>query len=227
MPTAEMRFVGGHLYAELGDEEWLIDTGAPSSFGEPSAVSIGREEFLVENNFMGMDAAKLREFVGHPTAGIIGVDILNQFDVVFDSEGGRGRKVSFHSSEMQINGDVVAIADSVLGVPIVEAVISGQPKRLVFDTGAQLSYYEGHDLSDFPEAGSVQDFHAAIGTFETATYRVEMTVGSRQQEFRCGSLPEDLSPLMKMMKTEGIIGNELMAFRKIGYFPRRKQLVLG
>ena len=74
----------GHLFVTLVGQDWLLDTGAPTSFGTAAAVTIGDRSFSVPSSYMGLTVSQLREFVGHPALGTIGADLINEFDLLLD-----------------------------------------------------------------------------------------------------------------------------------------------
>ncbi|HNQ90149.1 MAG TPA: hypothetical protein PKM73_16145, partial [Verrucomicrobiota bacterium] len=43
MNTLPLRFKDGHLFVEIGGELWLLDTGAPTSFGTWRSLTISGE----------------------------------------------------------------------------------------------------------------------------------------------------------------------------------------
>ena len=98
---------------------------------------------------------------------------------------------------------------------------------MFFDTGAQISYWQDEALSNFPSLGKVTDFYPGFGEFETETYQLELSIDTESNKLICGSLPGLLGETLMMASAQGIIGNEIMKDRVIGYFPDSKQLVFG
>ena len=211
----------GHLFVNIDGYNWLLDTGAPTSFGT-SQIAIERQDFSIPANYMGLTAEQLSEFVNHPTTGIIGADVLNKFDILIDM---KNERVSFSTEQIALDGEALKITDF-MGIPIIQASISGADRRMFFDTGAQISYFQDESLDTFPSAGVVTDFYPGIGQFQTVTYWVNATFGKMQYKLHCGSLPKLLGMTLMMAGTEGIIGNEILQDRVAGYFPRRQELVL-
>jgi hypothetical protein len=222
MQAFPLTFCDGHLFVTIDTREWLLDTGAPTSIGDIPLFVMENKTFNIPDNYMGLTGAKLSEFVGRPTVGIIGADILGKFDTLFDESNGR---VSFSHDDLKLEGDVTA-TEEFMGIPIIEVGISGTQRRLYFDSGAQISYFQNDSLLDFPSAGKITDFFPGVGQFQTETYLVEIALGRSRYTLRCGSLPELLGRMLTMAKTEGIVGNEILRNRVVGFFPRRHQLVL-
>lgn len=78
----------GHFFARIDGQDWIVDTGSPVSFGNDAVLALAGQSFAVPQDYMGLTAAALSDLIDHPTAGIIGTDILNRFDLVFDTEAG-------------------------------------------------------------------------------------------------------------------------------------------
>jgi hypothetical protein len=222
MHDSILKYQKGHLFVEFAEDDWLLDTGAPTSFGSTHFRIDGRD-FPVPSNYMGLTAAQLTGYVDHLTAGIIGADILNEFDILIDM---KHERVSFSSEPIVLEGETIK-TDEFMGIPIILAKISGAERRMFFDTGAQISYFQDDSLDTFPASGTITDFFPGMGQFQTNTYRVNATLGNLRYDLCCGSLPLLLGMTLMMADTEGIIGNEILHDRIAGYFPRRKQLVLG
>lgn len=113
-----------------------------------------------------------------------------------------------------------------MGIPILSAQIGSSDYRMFFDTGAQISYLQDDSLAGFPAAGQVTDFYPGVGQFQTETHTVDVRVGASSLSVRCGSLPGLPGMTLMMAGTQGILGNQILHGRKVGYFPRRKLLIL-
>ena len=221
MQQFSLTFHEGHLFATVCDHEWLDDTGAPTSFGRGPLLRIADRDFHLSTNYMGLSATTLSGFVGRSTAGILGADILNKFDLTFDVPNGQ---ISFTESEVEMIGDVIE-SEEFMGIPIIQATIDGSPRQMFFDSGAQISYFQDDALSTFPAAGKVTDFYPGIGEFQTETYLVDVLIGNGSYILRCGSLSGLLGMTLMMAGVEGIIGNEILQHRVIGFFPRRHRMI--
>ena len=172
---------------------------------------------------MGLDAKTLSENLKLECSGLIGTDVLNQFDWIFDLEN---KLLAFDSANLMLSGDTLPTR-LLMGVPIINVLVSDDKHDMFFDTGAQVSYLQSDALSSFPDAGIMADFYPTFGEFETPTHKVPMSLGSSHSILRCGRLPSVLAVTLMAAGTTGIVGNEVFLQRKIGYFPRRKLLVLG
>ena len=222
MDTFPLQLINGHVFVELDGELWVIDTGAPSSFGTSSSLSIVGEQFSLGKDYLGLTAATLSQFVGIPCVGLLGADILGCFDHVFDIAGG---KLSVSTAELSHSGQRVQL-DNFMGIPIVTARVGSTNYRMFFDTGAQISYFQDDSIADFPAAGSLTDFYPGIGQFQTDTHEVPVSLEGVQFTLLCGTLPGQLGMGLMMADTQGIVGNAILRDRVVAYFPRRRVLGL-
>ncbi len=213
-----------HLFITIDGNEWLFDTGGSVSFGKVDTVQIEGKTFSIPRKYMGFDSETLSEWVQNPTVGIIGADILTKFDIIIDVPK---RIVTFSEEKLNLDGEVLPIYDF-MGIPIFEvATIGGMDYSMIFDTGAQVSYFQGPSLHDFTSLGAMEDFHPSIGKFQTETFLVDVKLGSKSFNLQTGSLEGLLGMSVTMTGAMGVIGNEMLANSVVGYFPRRNEFVLN
>ncbi len=217
-----LRRVEGHYFLVVAGELWLLDTGAPSSFGHRTVLDLAGHSFTIDEQYVGLTPDSLSEFVGVACAGLLGNDILSQFDLLLDADAGQARLAS---ADVTAPGEALEL-DAFMGIPITSVKIGGSDYRFFFDTGAQLSYFQDASLSGFPRAGRISDFYPGFGSFETETYQVGVALGSAPFVLRCGSLPGLLGATLMMAGTSGIVGNEVLESQIVLYAPRRHLLSL-
>ena len=226
MHTLPLQLRDGHLFidlgGDLGGQLWLLDTGAPTSFGASRSLAIAGERFELDADYLGLTPESLSQFIGVPCVGLLGADVLGRFDHIFDTAAG---KLTLSTAELSHTGQQVRL-DDVMGIPIVTAQIGGRAYRMFFDTGAQISYLQSDALKTFPAAGSVTDFYPGVGEFETDTHDVQVSLEGVPFTLRCGTLPGLLGMSLAMAGTEGIVGNAILSERIVGYFPRRGVMML-
>lgn len=222
MTDLPLQLRDGHFFVEVDGEHWLLDTGAPTTFGTRQVLSLAGERFNLVEDYLGLNAATLSEFVGVPCAGLLGADVLGRFDHIFDHAGGR---ITVSTAELSHSGQSVGL-EEFMGIPIVTARVGARDYRMFFDTGAQISYFQDGSLTKCPDAGTVTDFYPGIGQFQTETYDVPVSLGDIVFTLRCGELPGLLGMTLMMAGTKGIVGNAILSNRTVGYFPRRGAMVL-
>ena len=212
----------GHIIMTVNGADWLIDTGAPVSFGDSTLLLVD-SEFPVVRNYLGLNAESLSQSVGVKLEGLIGADVLNGFYLLFDLPG---KEIVFSKESLALIGDTIEM-DEFMGIPIIPLELNGEATKAFFDTGAQVSYCPQSQIERFPFIEVFKDFYPGLGEFETFLHLVDFTIGKTSYSLRCGVLPQALEAVLMFSDTECIIGNEIMDNRIIGYFPLSKEIIVG
>lgn len=221
MITFPLHKIHGHLFVQVDGHLWLLDTGAPCSFGSPADFHILGEKFELQSFYLGLTPETLSGFVGVKIDGLLGADVLNNFDIIFNCPENTS---IFSLSSLNLDGQIVKL-DEFMGIPIVTATVNGRDYRMFFDTGAQISYFQDDALRTFPPAGQMTDFYPGFGQFQTDTHNVHFQIAGKSLVLRCGKLPDMLGMTLMMAGTQGIMGNQILHDWIVGYFPRRGELV--
>ena len=222
MKNYPLIFEKGHVFIEINGNLWVFDTGSPLSFGTPDELSIMNNNYHLATNFMGLTVEKLNEYIGVQCVGLLGVDVINNFDHIIDIAGGT---ITISTEELEHSGKEVKIP-SFMGIPIIEINFMDKKYQMIFDTGAQVSYFQNDAIKSCPYIETMTDFYPLVGEFKTEIYRVDIIIAEEKYEIRCGKLPGLLGVLLTQPSVQGIIGNEILLNKKVGYFPRRELMIL-
>ena len=206
----------------MDGERWLLDTGAPTSFGKRRGFALAGEAFELEDRFLGLDAAELSRLVGVECVGLLGAEVLGRFHHLVDVSGGT---LTVSRVGLSHAGQAVPM-EEFMGIPIVTVRVGGRALRMFFDTGAQFSYVQDDSLRDFPFVGTATDFYPGFGEFRVELHQVDLALGGQAFTLQCGRLPALLGTSLGLAGASGILGNEILRDRVVGYFPRRHTLVL-
>ncbi len=171
---------------------------------------------------MGLNAETLSAYLNVECTGLLGADVLSEFDYIFDISKGI---LTVSSEEIESEGESLPLSEF-MGIPIVTVQIKGSQYNMFFDTGAQISYLQDSSITEFQQMDALTDFYPGFGEFETKTYAVPMTFANVHTTLQCGTLPELLGMTLAMGGTQGILGNEILLERTVRYFPRRSLLCL-
>jgi hypothetical protein len=183
--THRLVYLANHMFVDLPEGRFLVDTGSPASFGETRTASYGGVERpiprslvqrnlvqrnLVQRNLVPLSVKSLAGLdlearIGARLRGVLGMDLLATDTVLWD--GPRGRAIVRPSAPP---ADAVRVELTVAGgVPLVEACVGGgagggggggsaRCGRWIFRTGAQCSYFrEGSDLTLGDPDGEFED----------------------------------------------------------------------
>jgi len=205
--TYPLHLADGVLFAEIGPVRALIDTGAPVSLGTMDHLVLNGRRYRLSDNYLGTDMYGIQRYVPTYVDALIGCDILKDFTVTFDLPGGEFR-LDPPSSTMHGTPQPI---DLVLGiVPVMQVVVNGAQRSLVFDSGAHLSYLDHRLVQGVLPDGEMEDFYPGIGRFRTDLFPADVELAGISRTYRFGVLPGVLAPLLNMTGAEGILGNSIL-----------------
>ena len=120
----KIRYIKEHLILDVDEGLWVLDTGAPASFGSVAKLEIHDQCYDITSNYMGFDNEKLSEALGKNVEGLIGGDILNNYDSYWDLSSNR---ISFSTENINIRiqnteGEQYAILAVIIIVAIGAAI---------------------------------------------------------------------------------------------------------
>lgn len=84
----ELIFRSQHMLIENESRTMLVDTGSPQSIHKDGEITIDSTIFHVDKQLMTVDPAYLSKKVGEEISGLIGMDILSNYEVWFDHKTG-------------------------------------------------------------------------------------------------------------------------------------------
>lgn len=213
----------GHPYLNIDGRRWVLDTGAPVSFGEaPSHPLESSIPFVRKHG--DFDADVVSRFLGVPVAGVIGGDFLNRHDHRLDLPSGRYEACD----ELASSGHehTLSFPAQLQGLPTIKAKIGEDEGDFLFDTGAQLSYHVGRPSVGNVPGEVVWDFWLGLPQprFQTPTYTAEVTFTDYATTLRFGEPPAELHQFLLGLGLRGVIGIDLIARHVSWYAPRRRRL---
>lgn len=211
----------GYLIATIDGHDWLLDTGSPVSFGDVAQLGIASMEIPISREGLGLNAHELSGHLGYKVSGLLGVDVLNRFDMLFDLPQGQ---VGF-SQEVQDSEGHDLDVEFFWGAPMVKAKLGGKQLRLVIDTGSSYTYLRQMPNDPGVSEGTVYDFHPAYGKFQSDTRRLDLRIADRAYSMRCGELPPELGMTLGVLNADGTLGNELFFDHTVLYQPRQGRLL--
>ena len=220
--TYPLVFRNNHLYVEIEGALWVFDTGADSTFGDRAISLLGQAEEIPTRYAGQFSAADISGFLMESVAGIIGADMINQYDHIIDLQS---NQLTVSDGDLTSAGFLQPL-EFFMGVPMLKVIIGGATHNLFFDTGAQISYFQGEAPADAIDAGVIEDFFPMVGAFTTQTKFIGTGANGLSNQLRFGKLPGMMGMALSMADVSGILGNEVIRNRVTGYFPRRNQLIL-
>ncbi len=231
MITMKLTYEKSHLFMHTPQGKWLVDTGAPTSISPKTILSFDlqgyQRSFEVQQNYMGLSIPSLINLVGVEFDGLLGTDILNEYDILWDI---KSETMLLTETEMDVRsiglvGNELGIGN-IMGVPTLQVACAGQSLTMFFDTGAPYSYLTKSLEPLPPSAHEVEDFLPGFGTFTTKLGQTSFEADQTIYSLQTGELPALIGMSLSIAGSDGIIGNEIMTDRRIGYFPRRHTMLI-
>jgi len=216
-------FVNGHIWAEIGNDRVLIDSGAPLSIGHNPSFNLGSQRFPLQKDFMGFDVDDFSRLTGMRISVVLGADILNAFDYVIDL---KNEELLISTDSIDFRGNILK-SDYFQGVPIISAKIDKRNVKLFFDTGAKLSYIKSSIAPDYPVVGQDTDFYPGFGEFQVETHKVPLLVAGHSLHQEMGILPQTLEMTLMATGIDGILGTTIFDRFKVCFSARRKQIIIN
>ena len=195
----------GHLIADLGRHNALLDTGSPGSIGDIGSIEICDKRFELSADFLGVTAQGLADQVGYDFSLLIGMDLIGEFDVTFSS---RDAAVTFEEVG-EPSGEGMPL-DSLLGVPVIDIEVGDEDYKAFFDTGAPISYLPKDIIEGYPLVGTRTDFYPTKGTFEVSVRQVPIRIANDSFEMDIGEMDEGLASMIGLTGIRGIIGSSIL-----------------
>ncbi len=205
-----------------GNRKVIVDTGSPISFSDVNSIRFINDRYNRANHPL---LAMIQKYLSSQISGLIGMDILNQYDLSFQYDRRMGR---WTVKPWQVNtseGDRFDV-EHYGGVPVVEAFVDGKRGKFFLDTGATISFIRKGWISHQPYIGEAEDFFPTLGIFSTDLYRCQLQFANREFSDSMGVMPEGLEVLIPDW-IDGIIGLNVLKDTKINFGFKSKYFSLN
>ena len=204
-----------HLLIDTNRGIILIDTGSPASFHNDGCIEINGREHNVPTNYMGISSSYISQKIGREVSGLLGMDIVNLYEMWIDVRNvahATGEVWFFDPDESKPHEGA-----NVMGIPICEVRIGWGKAKLLFDTGAPISYISDRYITHTPIHDEVQDFSPLMSSGEYAVHRHIVSTSfhgflydNKEYDIAYGQMPMQLSTMLNMLNVDGIIGYDLI-----------------
>lgn len=193
-----------HLFVELPEGLFLLDTGSPISFGTTGSITFAGEAIALPESAGQVDMATIRKLVVGPCDGLIGMNVLGNHPVRYSY---KSRVLSVGENAMLERGIRVA-SSTLMGVPMIGLRSRGANVRALFDTGAQYGYVLNQGLIDgLTTTGLIDDYNPMLGEINCDSHVLPYQLIDENGQ--------DVGPLM--YETVGFLGSGL-ACELLGMF---------
>jgi hypothetical protein len=207
MTQIPIRLYDGHILFAVEDKTCLLDTGSHISIGNSADIHLFGRAFPLSDGLLNLNTASLSEYIGTLIDVLIGGDVLKDYRFTVDLHK---NQITFTDEESaDVNADYLEL-DLLSHVPIVLIEIGGEELRVVWDTGAKITYLPERLAAEGQIDGTIDDFYPGFTRFTTQFYRTPVSIGRHQVLSRCGTLPAGLTLMLDAFHIGGIVGNDLL-----------------
>jgi hypothetical protein len=215
--THRLVYLANHMFIDLPEGRFLVDTGSPFTFGETGTASYGGTTREIPRHIgpltvQSLGGLDLDARIGTRLRGVLGMDFMRAETVLWD--GPRGRAI-VRPPAPPADAERIALQDF-RTVPIVEATVGGRETRWIFDTGAQYGFVtEEGDLSLGEAEAEFDDFHPVLGGFRSRAMKAPVELGAVRFRERFGHHAPLSARVLQPARVDGIIGLSWLARRRV------------
>lgn len=200
--------INRHLLIDDGRGMMLIDSGSPVSFHKERVINIASETYPVADAYREVTTDYLSKKVGCPIVGLIGMDIMINYTVWINTQN-FGSFISFEKEGISSFHDVNTF--NMMGAPGLYLTINGRRAKMLFDTGAHVSYIRDNFHTDKPSTRTTKDFSPFFQRDHLVNvYELPTTLADKTVDLEYGRMPSELSLLVNQLNVDGFIGFDLI-----------------
>ena len=199
-----------HLLVVTTHGTVLVDTGSPVSFHKDGLIEIEGEQFKVPTSCLFVTDKYISRNVGIEVAGLIGMDLLKKLQLHIDVNSEEALSFYNLSEELPVCEPVETFNASIC--PGIIAEVGGKRARLIFDTGAPISYLSKEFTEDTPIFDEVEDFSPLLGgvTYTVERHLLTTTIAGHTFDVAYGDAPQGITNAVRNFNADGIIGWDLI-----------------
>lgn len=219
----EYQLMNNHYIVTIGENKFLIDTGAPSFRinDEVREVVIDGHSHSLRPKLPQMDDEAVRktfELVGTEVDGFLGLDLIAQTSLTIYKDG----RLDFKTHDVK-DAQVVPLLPT-MGLAI-EITSSGIRGAMVLDTGAKYGYLDERLIRGLePCARDVYDFNPIKREMKSDMYNIDFSIGGVNKTIVAGYNEETLG--FPIGNGNIMIGNITTLFNEVCVIDARRNCLL-
>jgi len=184
----------GLIVIPVDGKNMLVDTGAPTT---------------VYDSYLGVSVKELNVLSGTTFDGILGMDQLSKSTLQLTRN-----TIAIDEPMIPTLNEGVEMSD-IMSVPTIEVEINGVICTALFDTGATSTYISTDMAITDKPMGEIEDFYPMLGKFTSPLYKGQLSLAKQCIDMPLGSLPPELSLMLKTMGVSAILGIDILEHNSI------------
>jgi hypothetical protein len=201
---------------------YVMDIGFDNSFSHNNKLTIDGIDFNVASRINECDSEELSNTLNLNISGLIGADIINSFDFLYDIANS---KVTISKDEINFEGNEIDI--SFCGnYPKFEISILDKSIQVSFGIGISISYLDNELIDYFREKKILRNFYDKDGDIAINAYQIRTKIGEMNYDIKYTSPNILFKIFFYTFNLFGCLGNDFIGDKKVGYFPRRKKIII-
>ena len=207
----KIKWINNHIL--IDDEQGLlIDTGSPTSFHSSGVIKLCGQSIKVPTTTMGVSNTYLQEKISTDIYGLIGTDIIASHPTLFNLQ--RGGDFIFMDDDTEYMTKLQTM--SLMGLYVIFLWVDGNKVKMIFDTGAPISYIRSSLTEPHTTIRQEQDFSPLFGDFNADIIKLPTKIMEDfpTEEMELGQSKE-IDKALSLLGVDGIIGTELLKHYRI------------
>lgn len=224
--THRLAHLARHLFIDLPEGRFLLDTASPRTFGTSGTATYGGVSHAIPRSVGAADAPitveslaglDLDARIGQRLKGVLGMDLIGGAMVLWD--GPRGRAIVRPDAAIARDAVRVPIELHAAG-PMLRALLGGRESACLLDTGAQFGFVSDAALGELGAAdGEFDDFDAELGAIRSAAWRIPVDMHGVRFRERFGCSPVLAERVLRGAGADALIGCSWMPTRRVWFAP--------
>ena len=209
----KIKWINNHIVID-DDQGLLVDTGSPLSFHSSGVINICGDSITVPTSLVNVTAAYLQGKISEGIQGIIGTDIISKHSILFNLHE-NGWNCVLMDDDAEYGNHIDSF--SFMGIYVLYIFIEGKKRRMIFDTGAPVSYLSSFLVRDKVILRKGKDFSPLLnGDFNIDIVTAPASI---QKEGVCFNFEFGFSrlidPTLQLLGVDGIMGSELLKYYRL------------
>lgn len=223
MSGVPLIYAAQHMFIDLPEGRWLVDTGSPVTFGDCASITWAGRAVRIPRGLGPVTMDQIRPHVHTQFQGLIGMDLLGAQSTCWDGPAGE-----FRIGDEPVPEAAARVSfESLMGAPVVQACVGGRMLRCIFDTGAQYGYLLDRSVArGARQEEDIHDFNPILGEIHSPTWRIEVDMGGVHFAERFGLLTGLSATALSMAGIQAIIGCSWLPGRRVWFQPDRGVLAV-